>query len=435
MYGGHDAADFKQSVNRTERIHFMQITNELLAQKIYSFLTDTLPSRQKNAAYYRTSQTVNKGKIVSGRPNNILRSNICKYITDVHTGYFMGVPMTFDFTDDALDSGFNAAMPREVFHELLFSLSRDMSIYGTAFCLVYGAGGRLSAVKQSPERAFTIYDDTLGRETVAAVRFSKTERDAVYGEAYVKGGRYPFVYSDKEVTMGAFEELPYGGFSLIEFPNNEDKCGDFEPVLSLMDAYNVLLSGAVDDMQSVSNAFLALYGMQGTTKEDIDEANRSRVLSLSENGRAEFVVKNVNPDALDSLKKTLLENMLLVTMTPNLLDESFGRADSGVALEYKLWGIEQARTEKQRYFTRSLFELFEAIFAYLGIVPPKDFCSVRFYKNLPRDSSKICSDISAVGDILSRRTKLELLPFIENASAELEKIKQEQEENNETKQI
>ena len=68
-------------------------------------------------------------------------------------------------------------------------------------------------------------------------------------------------------------------------------------------------------MQPGANAFVDLDGVQGTTKADIDEANLNRVLSLSENGRAEFVVKNVNPSAIDSLKKTLFENMLLVTMT------------------------------------------------------------------------------------------------------------------------
>ena len=52
----------------------------------------------------------------------------------------------------------------------------------------------------------------------------------------------------------------------------------------------MLLSGALDDMQSVANAFLALYGMQGTTQDDVDRANRTHVLALSEGGRAEFVV-------------------------------------------------------------------------------------------------------------------------------------------------
>ena len=413
----------------------MTITNELIAREIYNFLTYTLPARQRNGEYYRTDQPVNKGRIIQGRPNNILRTNVCKYITDVHTGYFMGVPVTLDFADEISASVFARNMPRDLLNELLFSLSRDMSIFGTAFCLVYTENGKVRAVKQSPLRAFTIFDDTIGHENLASVRFSSVDRNEIRGEVYIKGGHYGFIYADKAVTLGAFQASDYDGIAFIEFPNNEDRVGDFTPILSLMDAYNVLLSGAVDDMQSVSNAFLALYGMQGTTREDIEEANRSRVLSLSENGRAEFVVKNVNPDALDSLKKTLLDNMMLVTMTPNLLDESFGKADSGVALEYKLWGIEQARGEKQRYFTRSLFSLLEGIFALCGIKNLRHSdCTVRFYKNLPRDSSKICQDIEKVGDIISHKTKLELLPFIENAGEELEKIRIEKENEIETEQ-
>ncbi|MBQ7094544.1 MAG: phage portal protein, partial [Clostridia bacterium] len=248
----------------------MTITNELLAQKIYDFITFTLPERQKNMSYYRTDQPVNKGRIIQGRPNNILRTNVCKYITDVHTGYFMGVPLTLDFNDDVLGGTFVKNMPRDLLYELLFSLSRDMSIFGTAFCLVYMKNGAVCASKQSPERAFTIYDDTLGHEAVASVRFSTVNKDEITGEVYVMGGRYNFIYTNKTAVMSAFEALPYDGISLIEFPNNEDKCGDFAPILSLMDAYNVLLSGAVDDMQSVSNAFLAIYGMQGTTREDIE---------------------------------------------------------------------------------------------------------------------------------------------------------------------
>ena len=66
-----------------------------------------------------------------------------------------------------------------------------------------------------------------------------------------------------------------------------------------------VVAGAMDDMQSVANAFLALYGMLGTTQGDIDEANRTRVLSLAEGGRAEFVVKDLNHEALGQLENNL----------------------------------------------------------------------------------------------------------------------------------
>ena len=88
-------------------------------------------------------------------------------------------------------------------------------------------------------------------------------------------------------------------------------------VTGLLDAYNLLLSGAMDDMQSVANAFLALYGMQGTTQGDIDEANRTRILSLAEGGRAEFVVKNLNHEALAQLESNLRRSILELNTTPH----------------------------------------------------------------------------------------------------------------------
>lgn len=48
--------------------------------------------------------------------------------------------------------------------------------------------------------------------------------------------------------------------------------------------YTQVLSRALDDMQSVANALLALYGVRGTTQGDIDQANRTRAFSLSEGG-------------------------------------------------------------------------------------------------------------------------------------------------------
>ena len=123
----------------------------------------------------------------------------------------------------------------------------------------------------------------------------------------------------------------------------------------------LLLSGALDDMQSVANAFLALYGMLGTTQGDIDEANRTRVLSLAEGGRAEFVVKDLNHEALGQLENNLRRSILQLSMTPDLSDDSFAGNTSGVALQYKLWGIEQVRSAKERSFTPSLRALLDAL--------------------------------------------------------------------------
>ena len=164
----------------------------------------------------------------------------------------------------------------------------------------------------------------------------------------------------------------------------------------------------MDDMQSVANAFLALYGMQGTTQGDIDEANRTRILSLAEGGRAEFVVKNLNHEALAQLESNLRRSILELSMTPDLSDERFAGNASGVAMQYKLWGIEQVRLAKERCFLDGLHRLLTALsggFALLGTPVALEQGRVTFYKNLPQDHTALASTLLSLSPLLSKDVK------------------------------
>lgn len=145
------------------------------------------------------------------------------------------------------------------------------------------------------------------------------------------------------------------------------------------------------------------------------------------------MVKNVNPAAIDSLKSTLMKDMLMVTKTPDLSDESFAGNVSGVAMEYKLWGIEQSRSQKQRCFAPAVRELARVLGLYWGYKDVTEGMKLNFYKNLPQDVEKICSNISKVSDIVSRKTRLELLPFVKDVPEEMRRL--EKEKQDETEQI
>ena len=205
-------------------------------------------------------------------------------------------------------------------------------------------------------------------------------------------------------------------------------------VTGLVDAYNLLLSGAMDDMQSVANAFLALYGMQGTTQKDIEQANRTRILALSEGGRAEFVVKNLNHEALGQLEINLRRSILQLSMTPDLCDEHFAGNSSGVALQYKLWGIEQVRAAKERTFTDGMGTLLAALMAgerLLGCGVDLRGGEMTFYKNLPQDYAALVSTLLSLSPLLSKRTILENLPWVADVQEELKRKAEETDENNE----
>ena len=73
------------------------VSPEVLQQQVQRFLWEERPRRARLMEYYHGKQGVRKGPIAQGRPNNQLTANFAKYITDVHTGYFVGLPPTLTF--------------------------------------------------------------------------------------------------------------------------------------------------------------------------------------------------------------------------------------------------------------------------------------------------------------------------------------------------
>ena len=394
---------------------------ETLGAAVGEFLRTVRPERQRLYDYYRGEQSVDKGKTVRGRPDNRLRAPFPRYITEVHTGYFLGLPPTVAYGGAA--GARYAALSRELdLPHLYFDLGRDLSICGAGFALVWAERGGVKVCRCDPCGCFAIRSGDAGAPLLAAVRLFASGRGETRGVLYTAERLIPFVWDGTGVTLGAAEENLLHTIPLLPFYNNCQGVGDFAMVTGLVDAYNVLLSGALDDMQSVANAFLALYGMQGTTQRDIEQANRSRILSLSEGGRAEFVVKNLNHEALGQLEVNLRRSILQLSMTPDLCDEHFAGNSSGVALQYKLWGIEQVRAAKERTFTDGLRALLAVLTEgerLLGRSVDLTGGEVTFYKNLPQDNAALAETLLSLSPLLSRQTILENLPWVADAQEEL----------------
>lgn len=394
---------------------------ETLGAAVGEFLRTVRPERQRLYDYYRGEQSVDKGETVRGRPDNRLRAPFPRYITEVHTGYFLGLPPTVAYGGAA--GARYAALSRELdLPHLYFDLGRDLSICGAGFALVWAERGGVKVCRCDPCGCFAIRSGDAGAPLLAAVRLFASGRGETRGVLYTAERLVPFVWDGTGVTLGAAEENLLHTIPLLPFYNNCQGVGDFAMVTGLVDAYNVLLSGALDDMQSVANAFLALYGMQGTTQRDIEQANRSRILSLSEGGRAEFVVKNLNHEALGQLEVNLRRSILQLSMTPDLCDEHFAGNSSGVALQYKLWGIEQVRAAKERTFTDGLRALLAVLTEgerLLGRSVDLTGGEVTFYKNLPQDNAALAETLLSLSPLLSRQTILENLPWVTDAQEEL----------------
>lgn len=407
---------------------------EALGAAVGEFLRTVRPERQRLYDYYRGEQSVDKGETVRGRPNNRLRAPFPRYITEVHTGYFLGISPTLAYGDAAAGAHYAALSRTLSLPHLYFDIGRDMSICGVGFALVWAERSGVRVCRCDPCDCFAIRSSEAGAPLLATVRLFAGREGELRGVLYTPELLVSFVWSGGGVTLGTAEKNLLHTIPLLPFYNNCQGTGDFEMVTGLVDAYNLLLSGAMDDMQSVANAFLALYGMQGTTQKDIEQANRTRILALSEGGRAEFVVKNLNHEALGQLEINLRRSILQLSMTPDLCDEHFAGNSSGVALQYKLWGIEQVRAAKERTFTDGMGTLLAALTAgerLLGCSVDLRGGEMTFYKNLPQDYAALVSTLLSLSPLLSKRTILENLPWVADVQEELKRKAEETDENNE----
>ena len=229
-----------------------------------------------------------------------------KYITDFNTGFFMGQSVKYvataldeDEDDKFLEEYQNICNHNNEAKENL-TLAKTCSIKGEAYELLWvddKANVRFKAIE--PDNAFLIYDMSIEDRVKFGVRYYVTKVDGKTSTyAYLYDDKAVYLYTD-EASSGVFklEEAkphPFGAVPLIHFKNNKEVQGDFEQVISLIDAYNREQSNTLNDMDQFSDAYLAFINYGATDEEDVKKMKKERILLLESDGDVKWVVKDVN---------------------------------------------------------------------------------------------------------------------------------------------
>ena len=133
--------------------------------------------------------------------------------------------------------------------------------------------------------------------------------------------------------------------------------------------------------------------------------------------------KDSDDTALENYKNRLREDIHLGANVPNMTDEAFGGNLSGVAVSYKLWGLEQICAIKERKFKRALQRRIELITHVLNLLGHNyDYrdLDMQFRRNKPQNILEQSQIIGNLSSMLPKETLLQLLPFVDNPKEELE---------------
>lgn len=402
---------------------------------LIEYKNSILPIRQKLGDYYDGKNEIIKQNAVAGRPNYSINVNMAKYISDVATGYTFGKPVSYSISNEEDREILTSVLNLNKLNyadELDYHLGGDMSTYGIAYQLIYAnkSSGKLPVRfrRLLPERTFMVSDNTIEENIFAAIYFhdyiqNKHYKTRVY--VWDKAFLYIFDGSINSVKLTSKQAHFMGQIPVIQSLNNDDGYGDFQMVLGLLDSLNLMISNNTDDLQSISNAILAVTG--GKLGEDeIKQINQYKVANLPMGANMQWIIKNANIEGVLGQIKHLLNFIFQISMVPDLSDDAFAGNLSGVAMQFKMWGIDQLWTSKIRKYKTCLYKRLEMIFKTMGVKQDKiSNFQINFYRNLPENMAQDYEIAKNLSNVLSLKTILKNLSIVEDAEAEYKAIEEE----------
>lgn len=422
-----------------------------MANKIYTLPRGTEPTeevinmlitskqRKSDIDHYNLLDKYYLNEAVTSRdaPHSLLAiTNHARYIVKTNVGYLLGNPVLYSVTEGLSITPVIDLYRKQTIANLDVELESDASIFGHAFERVYVDEEKESrSAKVDPRNIIMVYDDTVKHEKMFAVIYSaaidsegaiiKDQFDltiltaSTIQERTLKGSKL-LLASDDEDRVHAYGEVP-----VIEYLNSSDRMGDFEPVVPLIDAYNILQSDRIIDRERLVDAILAFYGMDFTPEQQ-QELKESRILAnMPADGKAEYIVKSIDEADADVLRKTLASDIHKISMTPDMSDENFAGNSSGVALMFKLLPFENHIKDKERYFETGLMSRFRvynkflSIVSNMPIVPVEDVDAI-FKRALPQNDLEISQMINNLHGIVDKELLVSQLSFVRDAKETIE---------------
>lgn len=421
-----------------------KITNQIL--------NDVIEYNEKYKKRYKMLENYYFGKqAIMGRTkedrlkNNKVMINHAKYITDTNVGYLLGNPVDYQVDKDTSGNPLYDIQPildaykKQIINDLDSEIAKDVSIFGLQYEYVYvNENAEPKSCEIDNKNAIIVYDDTVEHNKL----FGLIYRPIYKGETFK---HWEIIYCDDKVVrtyksyskslnkVGDDTPHKFGKVPMIAYKNNPELLGDFEPVITLIDAYNLLQSDRVNDKEQLVDAILCMYGMD-FTPEQAEMLRDSRMLaSIPSDGKVEYLVKTLQEGDVDVLRQNLENDIHKISMVPNMSDENFVGNSSGVAIRYKLLAFEQNIKNKERYMEKGLMERFELYNNYLSAISkmqdvPLEEVDAIFTRNLPSNDYEISQMIDNLADFVDKETLISQLSFIKDASEIVEAKKKEDEE-------
>ena len=452
--------DIKNRVSSPERIKLaddISVTPEVIDYCLKKFRRHQ--RRLSVLEKYYQNETAIQGRVMEDpeKPNNKISHSFSKYITKIATAYFMGYGVKYevDSPDEAYKTAYKQALDDILDSNMTkikhFEEAKEMSKRGISYELLFiDPLGRLRTQYYQADEMIPVFSQTPANFLTMVLRpytltsIDGRSNDVEYVDVYTRLYVYNFVrrrggqWQLQEKFSHNFSDVP-----VIIRMNNAELKGDYEDVIPQIDTYDKAVSDTSNNLDYFSDAYLVFEGIDDLNAED-DDGNElsasdsakvmkeNRTIFAPTGCKPGFITKDADDTAAENHKNRTFKDIFFLSQVPNLTDEEFAGNLSGVAIKYKLFGLEELSIEKETYFRSSETKKVRLITEYVNALQNTKYdwrdVKLSFDRSAVANTYEAAQTINLLRDILSDRTLIGMYPEIDNPDEELKQRQKEQAE-------
>lgn len=368
------------------------------------------------------------------KPDNRIVVNFPKYIVDTMNGFFIGNPIKTTSDDEKINDFVEFIEQYNDQDDNNAELSKLCSIYGKGYEMYYtDEESELCITYLSPVEAFMVYDESIIERPLYFVRRYTDYEGNEYGSISNADGVRNFKVTDSlEWEDDDYKEHYFNDVPATEFIENAERQGIFEPVLSMVNAYNKAISEKANDVDYFADAYLKILGTL-VGNDDLQFIRDNRVINFDGEEAKQLIVEFMDKPNNDQSQENLLNRLerliFQISMVANISDENFG-ASTGIALKYKLQAMSNLEKTKERKFTSGMNRRYKLLFGHpRSKVQKDDWVKLNYHytPNFPANLLEEAQIAAQMENIVSHETQLKVLSIVDNVQNELDKINKENE--------
>lgn len=413
-----------------------------------------------NQYYNGYTDSLANFKPMEGRSNLKVKANFVQKLVDEEVEYSFGNDTTYTSIDGNT----------EVIKDIVYNLKNNAEDHDIALgveLIKYGVAFEISFYKKigdkykfknkivSPLDGYLYLKDDI---PVCFLHMFDKQLDVQnhYIDVYTDKFIYHFDTTWKEVeqpTINNFGFVPVG-FGYVGGQQYNDRRGYvegdktiFKTIKDIQDSFETNWSDMVSEVSDFRNAIMKLYGVKTDTKKDengkeILDSNGNPVketpvirdnciLAFEDKASqdAEWLIKNINDVFIKNTRDDLKD--LMYTLTSHIDNNEKMQSNlSGIALRSRLHSLESKCKKNEKAMANIIKTRLKCLFRFLDLTESKEYdenlIKIQFTPSIPQDLVNIADIISKIPhEVLSNKSKREMLPNVNNADSEQDQIDKE----------